>query len=262
MKTLILGSIALARDFKLLALHLAGNALLFTGVALWLIIPDKHAAQLVLTALSAVLLLLVALYLHAGTLYYAADATGTLRERFFRGFRHSMAFLVVVLFLLFLRGWIDGWESKMYQISGYVFSKAPAFVRGAIGPDAFESISSWTTSILAWYLVPAVLLPFAAAAARYGFGLELLKTPLRALKNWRYWLWLAVLEIPGIFLPSLLIDFVRHGSLAFESASMLARFGLAYLLAVVSWLAVAGMLGRLVAPAADFKGGAVGQPVP
>jgi hypothetical protein len=264
MKTLIANSMTAARDLRLLGLHFVVNLLLIGGATLWLIIPDKHAAQLVFTALFALVLVAVAIWLHAGTLSYTSEIDGGMFARFWRGFRHAAAFVVVVAVMVYLATKCAGLDDRMGQISGYVYSKVPSVLRSPVGPDRFEKVGSSVLGIVSYYLIPALLLPFAAAGARFGLGKGMLFGAVNALKNGLYWVWFGILLILGVWIPLQLIDWAPRRTLTVEAVSMVIRFTIAYLLVVLSWLAVAGMLGSLVAadsgPGADVSGKPVPQP--
>jgi hypothetical protein len=75
MRNLFLHSIAMLRSKRLVALHLVANAVLLAGASLWLLIPDEHGWQLLASAVSALLMLFLFLWLNSGTLAYSAGKT-------------------------------------------------------------------------------------------------------------------------------------------------------------------------------------------
>jgi hypothetical protein len=88
-----------------------------------------------------------------------------------------------------------------------------------------------------------VLLPLASQAAGGGFSK---RQALEMAGRWRYWLACAVLVLAGVYIPGRLVWWVLPvQGLFLETLSMLARFSLAYLLAVTAWLTLVAVIGRL-----------------
>lgn len=287
MKQLISASVNALRHLRLWVLHLAGNGIILVAAALWLLVPEQHWWQLLLTALIAVALFIGAVWLHAGTLAYFAvgsaparqepqsDAVTTANENaavpeasaahsrgesgaaLWRGLRNAPPFVLVVAIMFLLMCRVNGWSGRMWQISGYVYTKL-SFIHGFIGPTGTYRLGIFIVSVLFWYVIPAMLLPFAAGAAAHGFGLQALSAWARALRRIAYWVWLGVLELPGVLLPTLLLGWNLHGALRLEMTSLLLRLGFAYLLAVTAWLMIAGMLGHLAARS-EVSGDTSGQ---
>ena len=261
MNEVIASSIAAVRNLRLVVIQLAGNLILIAGTLAWLIIPDKHTAQLLLSAVLAIVLLAIAVLLHAGTLSFANAQEDSLSRRFLVGLRHAAAFIFVVVLMLFLMKWVLDLNDRMWQISGYVYSKVPSFVRSWLGPDRFKEIGEYIISIKTFYLVPVLLLPFAAGAATFGFGRDMFFGALRALRSGWYWLWFAALAALGVWIPSLLLNWTHRSTLTAEATSAAFRFAAAYLLAVLCWVAVAGMLGRFMAAESAAVADVRGKPI-
>jgi hypothetical protein len=274
MKQLMRVSVNALRHLRLLALHLAVNGVIVVAAALWLLIPEQHWWQLLLTALIAAAVFVAAVWLHAGTLAYfaasapargephaaAAPATAEaavaeasaahpeadFRTALWRGLRNAPPFVVAVAIMVLLMCWVGGWSERMWQISGYVYVKLP-IIHGIIGPTGTYNFGIFIVNLLFWYLIPAVLLPFAAGAAAHGFSSQALSAGAHTLRRLAYWVWLGILELPGVLLPTLLLDWSPRGTLRLEMTSLFLRLGFAWLLAVAAWLMIAGMLGHLVA---------------
>lgn len=88
-------------------------------------------------------------------------------------------------------------------------------------------------------------LPLASQAAGGGFSRG---DALRVLREWRYWAAGAVLLAVGAYLPYKLVWWVPQvGGLTAQATSLAVRFLLAYALAVLSWLALAAVIGRRAA---------------
>ena len=83
MRALMRHSLATLRNPRLIGLHLVLNAILLVAASLWLLIPEAHVWQLILAGVSGLLILLVFLWLHSGTLAYAAEPAP---EKFWHAF--------------------------------------------------------------------------------------------------------------------------------------------------------------------------------
>ncbi len=257
MRDLIKSSLAAVCDRKLLILHVVLNAALGAAGAFWLLVPDEHGWQILATVLSALAVLLLAVWLHAGTLAYCAHGRVRQRSGVPRALLQGLAFLIVVAVLFWLADRVATWAGYSQQISGYLYSKMPSFRRTL----TYNRLNEWFDCgflVLQLYVVPALLLPLAAAGAAYGFSRKLVRG-LCALGCWKYWLWLAVLVLLGVEVPRLLIDWKPTGTLHFETTSMVLRLLGAYLLMVLCWLAACGMLGKLVAERVESTGNAGGK---
>jgi hypothetical protein len=102
--------------------------------------------------------------------------------------------------------------------------------------------SVWRTEAIAGAVM--ILLPLLNHLSARGFR----PGGLRACLNWRYPAGFAVAAILGAYLPMRLVWWVPEvEGIASQAASMGARFLLAYLLAVASWLLLASLVGRLSA---------------
>jgi len=257
MRDVIKSSLAAMCDRKLLILHVLLNAVLCTAGAFWLLVPDEHGWQILATVVSALALLLMAVWLHAGTLAYCARGRVRTQAGFGRALWQGLAFLIVVAVMFWLADRVSHWSESSSQISGYVYSKLPGFRRAL----TYSRLESWTESLflaLRLYVVPGLLLPLAAAAAAFGFSGKL-RRGLCALGCWRYWLWLVVLILLGVEVPRLLIYWSPAGTLRFETISVVLRLLGAYLLIVLCWLAACGMLGKLVADRVESAGKSGGK---
>jgi len=102
--------------------------------------------------------------------------------------------------------------------------------------------SVWRMLAIAGVLL--VLIPLASQFATRGFRLR----GVGACLNWRYPAGFASATILGVYLPLRLVWWVPEvEGIASQAASMGARFLLAYLLAVASWLLLASLVGWLSA---------------
>jgi len=246
MRELLRHSVAMLRNPRLVALHLVGNAVLLTCATFWLLIPEEHVWQLLAASVSALLLVFGFLWIHSGTLAYAAEPAP---ERFYDAFRpriSRLAWLALGLLVLFwLMSIVDGWSNSTYQISGYVYSKTPSWLHPTSGDFVYMRYLDYLFSITYWYLLPCVFLPVIAARVAGGSGLR----GLRALRRWQYWGAMAVMALAGVWLTHQILGWTPGHTLSEQTVSLVVRFGLAYVIATAAWLLAAGVLGYFVGSA-------------
>jgi hypothetical protein len=243
MRDFLRHSVAMLRNPRLVALHLVGNAVLVAAASMWLLIPEAHVWQLVAAALSAVLMILMFLWIHSGTFAYGAEPT---REKFRDAFLPRIGRLVWLAIGFFILFWcmriVDGWTDSTLQISGYLYSKAPSFLRPTSGPVSYGNALAYVFFILEWYVVPCIFLPVIAARV---IGVSSL-AGLRTLGRWKYWLSMAVTVVVGIWVTRLTVNWTPGMTLNEQTVSLVLRLGAAYVLATAAWLFTAGMLGFFV----------------
>jgi len=239
------------RNPRLVALHLVGNAVLLTAASMWLLIPEAHVWQLLFAAISALLIVLVFLWIHSGTLAYGAEPV---REKFREAFSPNiwrLLWLAIGCFILF---WcmrvVEGWTDKTWQISGYVYSKAPSFLRPTSGPVSYGNALAYVFLILEWYVIPSILLPLISARV---IGVGSL-AGLRTLGRWKYWLSMAVTGLAGVWVTRLIVNWTPGTTLNEQTVSLVLRLGAAYVLATAAWLVTAGMLGYFVSRGSSAQG--------
>jgi len=230
-------------SIRLAVLHIVLNAVLLAAAAAWLLIPEGHAWQLIAAALSALVILFVFLWLHAGTLAYALNPVA---DNFRTSFSVKTYRLLWVLLGAFVLSWcmytIDRWTDSRWQIGGFLYSKAPSFLRPTSGPESYDNAVGYCLSILFWYLLPASFLPLICARLSGGTVLR----GLRALKHWQYWLAMAIVAFVGVWIPLQILDWIPGKTLEAQTTGLVIRLLLVYLLAIGGWLAAAGTVGYFV----------------
>ncbi|HEU0142548.1 MAG TPA: hypothetical protein VFQ79_22690 [Bryobacteraceae bacterium] len=185
------------RKWVLLAVQIAGYALVAILIYLWLGIPEESVWQLLLSVLLAVGIIAGAGWLLASL--FALRLCG--RWEWMRG----MAFVLLLLAMFLGGSWLSG--------------SAPR-----VNPLWFWSIGA--------FIVFAVLPWFAARAW--------------LIRRWQYWASAVAVVALGIYIPWKLIWWVPSLSgMTAQTASMAVRFGLAYLLLVISLLLFSGWMQRL-----------------
>jgi len=255
---MIRNAMAMLRSGRLLGLHLIGNALLLVAASLWLLLPEAHVWQLMLSVVCAFVILFFALWLHTSTLEYAADLAPVNFRAAFRPSLVRMLWLFLGFAILFALIWyVDRLSAvSRLQFAGYLYAKAPSALRPEDGSYVYYERLGALVSVIFWFLLPALFLPVIAsrvigARVRAGF-----KTLLR----WRYWVAMIVTVGIGVWLTSLLLGWKPGRSLSAQEASWMARATVGYLLATAAWLATAGLLGYFVRINGDVAGNPVSQP--
>ncbi len=239
---------------KLWALQFFGNAVLFVIFLFFLqVLQESSAVQLILQIFVVLIFLAGFLILQGGTLAFMRDrhagkpAVGSA----LRSAAHHVFVLFVVLLIFVAIWWIVGMLGDYKDLfPAYLRSKFPAGLRAHITEGFLDSAYAWFVGILMWLVVPALALPFAATAATQGyhtFGRAGFGAFKRAIKNWQYWLTLAVAAIIGVWLTGALMDWkLGRGEVSAEFWSVGFRLLLAYLLGIFGWLLAASVTGRSV----------------
>ena len=240
MLALLRHSLAMLRNVKLVALHLVVNAVLLVSASSWLLIPEAHIWQLLFAAISAMLIVVVSLWLHSGTLAYAVNpAKENFRASFTIKFWRMFWLLLGAFLLLWCMNVVSGWMDSQWQIAGYIYSKAPTWLRPTAGSDSYTTTLDYCFSILYWYVLPCVLLPIIAARiAGAGFV-----RGLRILAHWQYWLGMAVAVLLGVWGTKLIMGWMPGKTVTLQTVSLVTRFTLSYVIATAAWLLATGVVG-------------------
>lgn len=240
MRALIRHSAAMLRNRKLLALHLVLNAALLAAASFWLLIPEAHAWQLVFAVLSAIAIAGIFLWLHSSTLIYALEPRPVNLRVAVRPRVLSMIWLLVGLAAMF---WgmsiVEKWRANPWQLSGYLYSKAPQWLRPTSGAMSYTHGLLDLETVLFWFVIPSLFLPFIAGRVTG----RRFRAPFRALASGRYWLAMVVLCVVGVWLTRLIIGWVPGKTLAFQTISVIVRLAIAYVVATSAWLLATGVLG-------------------
>jgi hypothetical protein len=247
MRALLRSAVAPLADWRLVAFHLAGNALLLAAATLWLLIPEAHAWQLLFSALGGLAILFAFAWLHCGTLAHGlAPAQDTLGQDFRASIRHIPGFALFAAVLGGLMNWAGNFADRSWQISGYFFTRLPHALQSSIGESRFHEWVDIKFAVLIWFLLPALFLPFLSAASYCGFSLRGMGAALRTYARGKYWLAMAVASLVGVWFPYLLANWTPAHGLRKETISLVLRLSSAYVLAVVVWLMVSGVVGGLL----------------
>ncbi len=217
--------------------------LLLAGLA-WTRLPDKHLWQVALSLLLPFLLIVSALELEAGTVRKLACDDGT---------RVKLVWGAVTLLVWIALGWacwaaLDWCDDRIWQWAAYLNSKASADDRSRL--FTFEHIQSWLTElewVLRWIVVPAKVIPCAAASAQWGLRIPWRRV-IRLLWNWRWWLGVVLASFVGVALPSQFFTALPKGTVAAQEWRVGLKLAGAYVLAISSWVMLLGWWAVLFTP--------------
>jgi hypothetical protein len=247
MRALMRSAMIPLADWRLVALHLGGNALLLFAAALWLLIPEAHGWQLLLTLVGGIAILLGFAELHCATLAHGfTPAKDGLGNDFRASVRHIPAFAVLAGLLIALMNGVSHFSDQSWQISGYFFTRLPHSLQSSIGEYRFHEWVEIKFAVLIWFLLPALFLPFLSAASSCGLGRRGFGAALRTYARWRYWLAMAMAALIGVWLPYLLANWTPSQGLRKEMISTVLRLLAAYVLAVLAWLMTSAIVGGLL----------------
>lgn len=207
----------------LVVTHFLGNALLLWLAYYWLGVGESSGGRLVWSAFLALMILVVAVWLHGSG---------------FAGFRAALRnllplFVLAVIVLIFygvLAWWKDYSSEPAFKIASYITLK----LRKPLKPATVQTVFNAILWLVRWWILPALLLPLAGNIANKGWrGYRQLQVPRR----WLYWIEVVVLLLAGIWLPLKLIAWVpAFTSFSMQMVSFIVRASIAYLLFVTSCL--------------------------
>ncbi|MBN8733548.1 MAG: hypothetical protein J0L64_23645 [Acidobacteria bacterium] len=229
---------ALSR-WEVLALQFVGNVVLLALVWLWLGLGVGSAlAVVMLVALALVLFALSALLHGSGLAAFRpmrlGEALASTRARLPKLALYSM--VAVALLLAWDVAGAYSAEATQWAASALTFSS-----QSPTKPASLEGAYTWFLRS-AFLLIALALHPIAARLAGS------IDSAASVWKRPGYWVAGVVLAVLGLLVPWWLIKWVpAFSSMAMETLSMLVRFGIAYVLATVSWTTMAALLPRLAA---------------
>ncbi len=236
--------------------HLVVNAGLILLAYTWLWISDATLWELALTALVAGVFFVVLLWLHGATLAHFRRLHSGQSAGFWRTLRGTLPRLPAITawaMLAFLFWLLAAVLAAVLIVAAALSASAlTGFFRTPISPETIGRMYLAFLRVAGWILLPLFLLPLASVVAdegRRGLGRRGWRLAWRACRRFRYWLNYFAVFLLGVYLPLWLINWVPSlEGLFSQSASLLVRFSLAYLLMVSSWLWLASLVGRLTGP--------------
>jgi hypothetical protein len=192
--------------------------------------------------LAVPLLLVVSmLELQAGTVRAFADDDGK-RVKLVWGAVTILVWIAVGVAVWALLDWFD---DQIPLLAGYLNSKFGSRARASL--FTYEHIQRGLTAIewiVRWIIVPAKLIPYAAASAQWGWRLPWRRV-LNFLFGWRWWLGVVLASLAGVWLPSHFFNGPPRGTLTAQIWTLAGKLIGAYILAVVSWVLLLGWWATL-----------------
>jgi hypothetical protein len=229
---------------KLWLLNFVANAAVLVVWYFWLQIPDAHGWQVFASGLIAITMVLLVVWLRAGTLSWFRIAEFRRRETVWDAYRHSVRFVLALGFwaiAFFVLAWLI-WSLREYvpQFAVWMRQNFPE------GPTVrkITDDANLTLLLLIAYVMPVLWMPIATTVAASGVHPVHLARSRRVWKRGLYWLWMALLLGAGLYIPYRLIWWIPEvQTLRQQAWSMGGRFLLAYLIAVTAYICAVWLTG-------------------
>jgi hypothetical protein len=227
---------------KLWLLNLAANAAVLAVWYFWLLIPDAHGWQVAGSALLAIIVVALVLWLRAGTLAWFRVAEFRKQPTIWGSYRHAVrrvpALGIWVLVFVAI-AWI------LWGLHGYVPQFAVWFRQKlAAGPSPRNVMAdaNWLLLLLGGVVLPGLWLPIATTLAAVGFDPNHIILSRRVWKRPMYWLWFCLLLGLAVYIPYKLVWWIPGvQTIRLQAWSMGARFLLAYVIALTAFIALVWM---------------------
>lgn len=209
-------------DWRLWAMQFVGWSLLVALFAWFLQLGDAFWWQLSFSAILGLIIVCGALLSAGGTLNYFLDRARDPEKpaQFSAALRRTVRSLLPLLLLAavfyLLESWIGRLDKYQYSFPGWLRSEFPAWLRRLISEKAVDNLYTLFGDLLAWVIVPGLLLPLAQSSADLGFrGLITFRPWLRMIRRFRHWL---LMLLPTVV--SILVDILMDQKLKPETASL------------------------------------------
>jgi hypothetical protein len=234
------------RGRRLWLVQFFANPLLAALFAVWLLIPVATKLYVVLNVLVALVIVILAIVLHGGTLNYFHDRNrdegAPLKASLGRALRHVLAIAVCVgvFYLLWLL--MDRVDAYSDSLPAYLRSTMPVFLRRHITLAFLQSTYTWIAFAVRWLVIPGLILPFVMATADLGFrgfwraGFACWR---RAVWCLAYWFLLAAAVLAGVLAAPAIFGWTPNfatSTFRFETLSLVVRAICAYELALWAWM--------------------------
>lgn len=240
-------------------------AVLFGGFVLWLRIPEAHAWQLVASAVTGLLWLFCALWVVAAGLAYFRrfhqEGVRCLGRAFGGTWKRVPWLLLWAVVMVLVWRWIAGYGESTQAWADYLRSVSPLWLRKWWSAAQLDHAFTRLLWAARWWIVPALLLPWAVAWTTRGMG-----TWSTAAADWKravrcgaYWVALLIGVLLLVEVPDYLVDWrPKVEGIRWEAVSMvlrlLAGYGLALVGAVLATSAAAYVPCRIEEPSAEAGG--------
>ena len=221
----------------LILIHLVGDALLLWLGYLWLGTSEATTARLLWSGVSALLLLLAALWLTGATLVYFREG-GDLRPAFVRTLHHLLPLLLLALLAWSLYALLDVWQAFSQRPAFAIASWLTLHLRRPVKPEGVMRVFNVMLWIVRWAVLPVLLLPAAASIAENGWSGFVRRVGSRS-RRWIYWAEVTLLVPAAFWLPFVLLRWIpKMPNFGLEMLSFVVRFGVGYLCFVASLIAL------------------------
>ena len=223
---------------RLILAQLLGNFLLMLLASGWLQIPDSHTWQFAFSILSGVLLVIAFLWLYTGTFRHLRPCAT--RPPHWLSWILLAAF--VALWWLLLQP-IDALRAHEGLYAGYWNSQSPPWLRHHLG---YSSLVAWQERLYdcAQWLLGGLLLPLAMETCACGLKAGWLGRAARAYRHWVYWFCVLVAGLGASAVTWALADWTPSAGLAGQTFSIIARLGTAYILDIMLWCFILGLVAH------------------
>ena len=241
--------VSAVRHGRLWLAQFIGNALLAMLFVWFLHIRVSHWYNVALNFVVACACIVGFLLLHGGTLAAfspRANSSG-IKDSFRRALRHIPALLSWAVIFWVVLALIAQLDDYHYAFPGYVGSIMPAWLRRPFGREGLFTTYDSLVALLRWVVIPGLMLPFAASAARQGFkGFIDLRAWARTIGNPAWWIVLIIASILGVYCTGKMMEWRLNSqaTLFGETWWLGFRLIIAYVMALFSWLWVCAILGR------------------
>jgi hypothetical protein len=149
--------------------------------------------------------------------------------------------------------YISELAEKSWEISGYFFTRLPHFLQVTIGEEKLNILVEWKFTVLIWFVLPAIFLPFLSASSAFGLRRSSMAAAFRCYAHWRYWLSAAIAAVVGIWLPHTLMAWAPGHGLRSESISLTLRLAASYVIVIVTWIMVSAIVGTFLRKTASVQ---------
>lgn len=253
--SLLQGLLLTLRTPRLWLVQLLGNAVIAGLFALWLPLGVAHWWDLLFNLLLIVVMVVLTLTLHGGTMnYYLAahqDRSTPMKAAFVRAFRHHHALVVWMVIAFFLWFVLEQLSTYQNQLTNFLRSEMPAWLRQHVSSDNLASAYSILLATLKWVVLPGLFLPLVLGSADRGFRGMFNLHRKRIVRDWGYWTTLVIASLLGVYTVGVILGWKldpQTATLSAEKMHLSFRIALIYVLALFSWLLTCSVLGRVSAP--------------
>jgi hypothetical protein len=234
-------------------IHVVINALLFLAFFYWLQIKEETGFQFALTVIGGAIIAFLTLWLHSSTFDFFHDAMDPLATKppWFRvsareTLRRLPAFLVWTIIFAFMLWLVSHLWTYDEQIGGWARHAFPEFLRRQVTPRSVISAATGLVGFIVFFVWPILALPVGMQVASKGFRGFFARNVNRPARELRFWGVYVVCFLVGCYLPYKLAWWTptKASALSSQTASMIIRFGVAYLLIVTAWLVICAAIAH------------------